>query len=290
MNGPRRVENARADRPSCSQIPNADSGNSRTPLPVNPDHRFHAVRTPGAAAAIRPDGAQCPEPDQRAKGGAPTVARRRLSMRQIRDSLRLYWGQRLPMRQIARSVGIGLASVVESRDVVERCALPSARISYGLRWFCSLLPLERQGRWCMERGLKERRVTSHSSWISSSTAPTRRRTAWGVGKIPTASHRRASSRVTRSTRFVEWVWAQCPRGNSLDVSTSSATPEGRRLPGGLVLPAGYTPAPAADGHSPDRAGRRSSAPGPSPTLSCAAGGGGAESASPEPGYTGAAGA
>ncbi len=74
------------------------------------------------------------------------MARRRLSMRQIRDSLRLYWGQRLPMRQIARSVGIGLASVVESRDVVERCAPSSARISYGLRWFCSLLPLERQGK------------------------------------------------------------------------------------------------------------------------------------------------
>ncbi len=55
----------------------------------------------------------------------------------------------------------------------------------------------------MERGLKERRGTSHSSWISSSTAPTRRRTAWGVGKIPTTSHRRASSRFTRSTRFVE---------------------------------------------------------------------------------------
>jgi hypothetical protein len=55
----------------------------------------------------------------------------------------------------------------------------------------------------MERGPKERRVTSHSSWISSSTAPTRRRIPRGVGKIPTTSHRRASSRFARSTRFVE---------------------------------------------------------------------------------------
>src|SRR5579875_2221323 len=33
---------------------------------------------------------------------------------------------------------------IESRDVVEKCAPSSGMVSYGLRWFCSLLSLERR--------------------------------------------------------------------------------------------------------------------------------------------------
>ncbi len=32
--------------------------------------------------------------------------------------------------------------LIESRDVVEKCAPSSGMVSYGLRWFCSLLSLE----------------------------------------------------------------------------------------------------------------------------------------------------
>lgn len=45
------------------------------------------------------------------KGRRTDVARRRLAMRQIRDILRLYWEQRLTMRQIARSLGVGLTVI-----------------------------------------------------------------------------------------------------------------------------------------------------------------------------------
>lgn len=44
-------------------------------------------------------------------------------MRQIRDILRLYWEQRLTMRQIARSVGIGVASVSDRIHRAEAAGL-----------------------------------------------------------------------------------------------------------------------------------------------------------------------
>jgi hypothetical protein len=40
-------------------------------------------------------------------------------------------------------IPVGKGSI-ESRDVVEKCAPSSGMVSYGLRWFCSLLSLERR--------------------------------------------------------------------------------------------------------------------------------------------------
>jgi len=47
------------------------------------------------------------------------VANRRLAMRQIKDILRLHWSQRLSIRSIARSLGVGYGSV---HDVLQRAA------------------------------------------------------------------------------------------------------------------------------------------------------------------------
>jgi hypothetical protein len=44
-------------------------------------------------------------------------------MRQIRDILRLYWEQRLTMRQIAQSAGVGLASVSDRIHRAEAAGL-----------------------------------------------------------------------------------------------------------------------------------------------------------------------
>ena len=46
-------------------------------------------------------------------------------------------------------------------------------------------------------------------------AEERDHTAAGLGKMPTTSHRRASSRFSRSTMLVEWIPRQCSGGKSM---------------------------------------------------------------------------
>src|SRR5579859_6648509 len=52
-----------------------------------------------------------------------------------------------------------------------------------------------------DSALKYRRATCHSSCCSASTAPTRRTTAAGLGKMPTTSVRRLTSLFNRSSGF-----------------------------------------------------------------------------------------
>src|SRR3954468_18530825 len=55
----------------------------------------------------------------------------------------------------------------------------------------------------------------------SMSAPTSRTTAGSFGKMPTTSARRLISRLSRSSGFVEAIWAQCSRGKLMYTSTSS---------------------------------------------------------------------
>src|SRR4051794_16721495 len=61
------------------------------------------------------------------------------------------------------------------------------------------------------------------------SAPTSRMTAGSFGKMPTTSERRLISRLSRSSGFVEAIWAQCSRGKLMYTSTSSREPSIRAL-------------------------------------------------------------
>jgi transposase-like protein len=54
--------------------------------------------------------------------------------------------------------------------------------------------------------------TAHSSFCSSSSAPTSRMTAASLGKIPTTSLRRLVSPLRRSSGLVLWILARCGAG------------------------------------------------------------------------------
>src|SRR3954451_22525181 len=56
------------------------------------------------------------------------------------------------------------------------------------------------------------------------SAPTSLMTAGSLGKMPTTSARRLISRLSRSSGFVEAIWAQCSRGKLMYTSTSSREP------------------------------------------------------------------
>src|SRR3954451_9417117 len=53
------------------------------------------------------------------------------------------------------------------------------------------------------------------------SAPTSLMTAGSFGKMPTTSARRLISRLSRSSGFVDAIWAQCSRGKAMYTSTSS---------------------------------------------------------------------
>ena len=64
--------------------------------------------------------------------------------------------------------------------------------------------------------------TAHSSFCSSSSAPTRRTMASSLGKMATTSVRRLISPLRRSSGLVEWSWRQWCLGKAMWASTSSS--------------------------------------------------------------------
>ena len=61
----------------------------------------------------------------------------------------------------------------------------------------------------------------HSSFCSARTAPTRRMTAWRLGKIPTESVRRRISRLRRSLGLLDRIWVHTPVGKDAKVRMSA---------------------------------------------------------------------
>src|SRR3712207_7004385 len=57
--------------------------------------------------------------------------------------------------------------------------------------------------------------------MSASTAPTRRRTAGSLGKMPTTRARRLISLLTRSSGLVDQIFGQWLRGKVVNASTSA---------------------------------------------------------------------
>ena len=85
-------------------------------------------------------------------------------MRQIRDILRLYWEQRLTMRQIAQSAGVGLASV---SDRIHRAE------AAGLIW-----PLAPDLDDLVLRALAKTDLLMLDDWGLATLARTRRENCW----------------------------------------------------------------------------------------------------------------
>ena len=61
-------------------------------------------------------------------------------------------------------------------------------------------------------GVMYRRPTAHSSCCSARTAPTRRRTAGRLGKMPTTSVRRRISLLRRSCGLLDQIFFQWASG------------------------------------------------------------------------------
>src|SRR5512144_392243 len=69
---------------------------------------------------------------------------------------------------------------------------------------------------------RQRRLPAcHSSWASASTAPVRRNSAAGFGKIPTTSVRRLISLWRRSNGLVLQIFLQCASGKSANAVRSA---------------------------------------------------------------------
>src|SRR5450756_2644416 len=66
------------------------------------------------------------------------------------------------------------------------------------------------------------RATCHSSCCSASTAPTRRITAFLLGKMPTTSVLLLTSRLSLSSGLLLQICRQCSFGKAVKASTSSA--------------------------------------------------------------------
>lgn len=60
-----------------------------------------------------------------------------------------------------------------------------------------------------------RPATAHSSLVSIISAPTRRKMAVPLGKIPTKSERRLVSLFTHWRGLIELICAQCSRGKTM---------------------------------------------------------------------------
>jgi hypothetical protein len=106
-------------------------------------------------------------------------------------------------------------------DVLVRVVLP--RYAIAAKISCAVVDNAGVVSCFIDSALNYRRsATAHSSSCSSSTAPTRRITAAGFGKIPTTFDRRLISLFNRSSGFVLCNWRWCSTGRCRYAEMSSA--------------------------------------------------------------------
>ena len=84
-------------------------------------------------------------------------------------------------------------------------------------------------------GVRYRRPTAHSSCCSARTAPTRRRTAGRLGKMPTTSVRRLISLLRRSRGLLDQIFFQWATGKLEKARISGPASSSREAPEGTGL-------------------------------------------------------